>query len=361
LSVPRTIRILGAGPSGLTAAINLVRAGFPVEVYERKPDCGLRFTGDLQGLENWSTEHDVLDEIRSYGVEPDFLATPSRTIDMVGGRETTRIELPNNGWYLVERGTSPHSVDQRLRAQAEAAGVVIHFDATLPEAEADIIATGPRKRDLVAVGKGIVFDTDAPDTSVMLLGHSVARTGYTYLLIANGRGVLCCGIFESFDRIHDCFEESKRLIEARYTFNIRSPRQFGGVEGFSLQPRFQMGNQLLVGEAAGVQDLLWGFGIRTAIRSGYVAARSIIENRSYDELANELIVPGLKASAVGRWLWELGRIRNYEWTLRLLRAQRDQVRFIRMVYSWTPLHRLLYPLAAASLARRYGHFKPNSE
>jgi len=38
------IRILGAGPSGLAAAITLAAAGRDVEVYERRGDCGTRFT-----------------------------------------------------------------------------------------------------------------------------------------------------------------------------------------------------------------------------------------------------------------------------------------------------------------------------
>ncbi len=44
-----TIKILGGGISGLTAAINLKCAGIDVEVYERKRFCGKR-TGDFQFL-----------------------------------------------------------------------------------------------------------------------------------------------------------------------------------------------------------------------------------------------------------------------------------------------------------------------
>jgi len=44
----RPIRIAGAGPSGLAAAIVLAKAGRAVEVHEAKRDVGTRFIGDLQ-------------------------------------------------------------------------------------------------------------------------------------------------------------------------------------------------------------------------------------------------------------------------------------------------------------------------
>ncbi len=49
----RTIKIAGAGISGLTAAIVLARAGYRVKVYERMNEVGKRFNGDFQGLMNW--------------------------------------------------------------------------------------------------------------------------------------------------------------------------------------------------------------------------------------------------------------------------------------------------------------------
>ena len=88
LSAARRIRIAGAGPSGLVAAITLARAGYDVDVFERRSACGARFGGDLQGLENWSSETDVLDEFRALGVVPDFHAAPfTRGVQTDGTRD----------------------------------------------------------------------------------------------------------------------------------------------------------------------------------------------------------------------------------------------------------------------------------
>jgi flavin-dependent dehydrogenase len=78
MTEPETLHVVGAGPAGLTAAIVGRRAGRPVIVHERRQDVGCRFHGDFQGLENWSTERDVLDELAALGIEPTFDAIPFR-------------------------------------------------------------------------------------------------------------------------------------------------------------------------------------------------------------------------------------------------------------------------------------------
>lgn len=60
----------------MAAAITLARAGFDVTVYEQHPDVGHRFQGDFQGLENWTTEKDVLAELSGMGMRPISWPTP---------------------------------------------------------------------------------------------------------------------------------------------------------------------------------------------------------------------------------------------------------------------------------------------
>ena len=65
----KRINILGAGISGLTAAINLSKNGYETVVYERNSDVGLRFHGDIQGLENWSEKQDVIKDLKRFGIK----------------------------------------------------------------------------------------------------------------------------------------------------------------------------------------------------------------------------------------------------------------------------------------------------
>jgi hypothetical protein len=61
-----------------------------------------------------------------------------------------------------------------------------------------------------------------------------------------------------------------------------------------------------VGEAAGFQDYLFGLGIRYALTSGALAAKSILEGRDYDELWNEALGRKQETSLVNRFLYEAG-------------------------------------------------------
>ncbi|RLG17305.1 hypothetical protein DRN75_03820 [Nanoarchaeota archaeon] len=64
----KRVKILGAGLLGLTAAINLAKVGYDIDVFERNRDIGMRFHGDLQGLESWSEKDDILAELRQMNV-----------------------------------------------------------------------------------------------------------------------------------------------------------------------------------------------------------------------------------------------------------------------------------------------------
>jgi flavin-dependent dehydrogenase len=139
------IRILGAGPAGLAAAIVLAKAGRAVEVYERRARVGARFHGDYQGLENWSTKADALAELQKLGIETSFPHTRMPTLRIYNPRLAYRaVRPPRDLFCLVKRGSDPDTLDAALERQALVAGARIHFEQTLPEPEADIVATGPR-------------------------------------------------------------------------------------------------------------------------------------------------------------------------------------------------------------------------
>lgn len=350
------VNIIGAGPSGLASAIMLSKAGREVHVHERYETTGKRFQGDLQGLENWTQQEDVLDQFQSFGLDINFEATPFREVIFTDGKYSFQKTSKEPLFYLVKRGALPGSLDTALREQALRHNVQIHYRSHFPESDADILATGPIRTSLIANDKGVVFPTNLPNMAVGIFHDDYAYQGYAYLLVSEGYGCLCTVVFNDLHRLNTCFERTLDLARRMYPINLDKATPVGGLGSFCLNHPRQKEGARLIGEAAGFQDLLWGFGIRTAITSGYLSAQSILHQKDYATLVDEKLEPYLKSSVVNRYLWEKLKVSStpiIPYFLKIPMSVRTQ---FRLLYNFTPFHRLFFPLASKYIKKHY----PNS-
>src|ERR1043165_740027 len=174
------IRIAGAGPSGLAAAIVLARAGRKVEVHEAKRDVGMRFIGDLQVIEGASERETVPNFLDRIGLERNFYfrpATWATFYDHRGKARTIRSGQPYG--YFIRRGAEEGTLDRGLLAQARALGVDVRFNSRL--ADADIIATGPAAPDGLA--REMTWRTSDEERIDVFFNHHLAPGAYSYLLL----------------------------------------------------------------------------------------------------------------------------------------------------------------------------------
>ena len=148
--------IVGAGPAGLACAIVLARGGRRVVVREWKDRVGHRFHDDFQGLENWSRDADVLDELAGADIAADFEHhgfDRGTVFDPAGRRYEVHGRRPL--FFLVRRGPGEGTLDHALLDQAEAVGVEIRFNDRVRHFEdAGVQAAGPREVGMIAVGQG---------------------------------------------------------------------------------------------------------------------------------------------------------------------------------------------------------------
>jgi flavin-dependent dehydrogenase len=348
------IKILGAGLSGLTAAINLAKNGYNVEVFELREDCGKRFHGDLEGLENWSSRIDILDEIKSMNIELNFEYSPFKKMVFTDGEEKICIESKEPLFYLVKRGAFKGTLDQTLKKQAIESGVNIHFKVKKPPSDPNIIATGPIPGKATAVAKGIRFETDYENIAIALVNKKTSYKGYSYLLVDNNYGCMCTVCAYGYKNINRYFENTLKTFKKLTNLNIKNPKKVGGVGTFLIIPRLKKGDKIYVGEAAGLQDLLWGFGMRYAITSGFLAAKSITENISYSKLVKRKLIDKHRASMINRFFIE--RVDDYGKILleqsKKLKSKESKDIFYK-TYNLTPYGKLFYPLAFFTLLLRY--------
>ena len=344
-NVKKTITVIGAGPAGLVAAINLAKAGFTVTLHESAPSVGHRFHGDFQGIENWTTGDGVQNFLGRIGVEINFRFEPYRGgIFLSPTLERREIRTREPLFYLVERGGKEGSLDFGLLQQAQAAGVKVDLNArSWTVDEEGVIAVGPRAADVIA--KGVLFNTDAQDEAYAMVDDRIAPKGYAYLLINRGKATLATVIYQDFRNEKTYFQRALNSFQKIVPLAMRNVREFGGYGNFFLRPSAVDGKKIYLGESAGFQDALFGFGMRYAMTSGFLAAQSIIHGSSYDELWKETLLPLLRVSASNRMIYEFLGNRGYQFVFKRIATRADLRDALGRQYnpSWWKVP--LFPLA----------------
>lgn len=228
----------------------------------------------------------------------------------------------------------------------------------MPEDSVDIVATGPNPNNgIFGIDKGVIFKTDAKDTAIGVVNSELADNGYSYLLITKGYGCLATCLTSNFDKIGEYFDKSKDFLLDRLDVPFSDVKRVGGMGSFSLEGRLKDGDRLYVGEAASLQDFLWGFGIRTAITSGHLAARSIIDGEDYEENAKQHFTNRLKASVVNRYFWEKDSKRGYPLIFWAITSSKDASKFLRSFYNFNLFQRLVFPFASRHFRKNYPHLQ----
>ena len=300
------IRIAGAGPAGLTAAIVLARAGRSVELHEAKSDVGKRFIGDLQIIENASSQETVPRLLERLGIESNFYlrgGTWARFYDHRGRAREIRSHLPYG--YFIRRGPFQGTLDRGLLGQALDRGVKVLFNSRLQPADADIVATGPASPDGLA--REITFRSDLPETIDVYFDHRLSPGGYSYLFVLDGIATFGCAIVADFKNIDRYFDAALANAQKLHPFDTSDDQRTGySYMNFHLKLRATEGAARFAGEAAGFQDYLFGLGLRYAVTSGALAAQSVIESKSFDELWQRELGPKQQTSLINRFLYEAG-------------------------------------------------------
>jgi|SRR3989338_2359789 len=344
----KTIKIAGAGISGLTAAINLAKAGYKVEVYEKNEISGKRFHGDLQGIENWSFGQDALDFLGEVNIKTNFDYRGFRNVSLWGpGGFQKEIVLPTPAFYLVKRGIGKGCLDYGLQNQVSAyKNITIFYNQAVKPQDVDIVASGPFKQgsNVDGVVTGYIFKTNIEDQAVLILDDYYAIDGYSYFLVCNNYGVIASCIFRNYKDSSLYRERTLKLCKKYKRFGMEEVKQFGGTGNFFLG-KIPPDKKIYIGEAGGVQDYLWGFGMRYALLTGYLAARSIIKKENYYDLFRREILPRLRTSVVNRLIFKLfNRVNRKMFINKIVKAE-NPINFLGRFYSPSFLKDLIYPLA----------------
>ena len=357
------IEISGAGPAGLAAALAVVRSGQQACVHERRDEVGKRFHGDFQGLENWTTDIDVLEELDTLGIEVSFEHTPFYEVTCFSPDGIPReFRSAKPLFYLIRRGSEAGCLDVTLKQQALDAGVELRFGETINRLPSGgIVTQGPRRADAIAAG--YLFETDMANGAYAAISNQLAPKGYAYLLICKGRGTLASCLFDDFHNERQYLDRCVEFFTEKVGVRMTDPRRFGGSGNFSLPRTARKGNILYAGESAGFQDPLFGFGIRWALISGAEAGRALADDdpARYERVWKRRLRDFHRTAASNRWFYARLGDRGYAAALRNYPQGEDVRVWMKKAYAPSLWKRLWYQAVVLRHNRPLQHTHENCD
>jgi flavin-dependent dehydrogenase len=339
------IRIVGAGLSGLAAAISLAREGYSVDVFDINSESGQERATDWDAVENWTTPQDFLKLLSQWGIEARFdVVCPDRVevFDQAETRYTLSTRRPL--MYLIRRGIEPGSLDQSLKQQALEMGVCLYYDHPCAPEEVDIWAAGlPQNGFFLNVG--VTFRTPQPDTLAYLVSPDVAPNAFAYLAIVHGIGKITVFLTEDYQNARQYLNLAMEAFQRLKNLVMDDVRVHSGFGGMSLADQAGIGSQYVVGEAAGYYDYFSGFGVRYALISGTLAALAIHRQVDYLSMVAQQITPTVRASMVHRMLYDIAGAKLAPAFFRNSTGSAIGHERFEQWYRGGALERLLWPLA----------------
>ena len=279
----KSVKILGAGLSGLSCAINLVKKDVAVEVIEKRDSIGKQNNPNYQVLNGSVTPKEYLESLnlkpkyRQIVKEKCFFATNSRDFDF----------KLNSKVYFIQRG-GPDSLEAGLYKQAVDSGVKFKFNTIAKAKEVDVIATGPKSVDAIAYGEvyeGVDFDSE--HFYVMYDDKYSPRGWYLYAVpYDNKLAVMNCCSQPHVGKVKLLLKKAiseKNILKDAIGGN-KPVSYMGGYGNVELPKSAVDDGRLILGEAAGFQDPFRGLGMAFALESGKLAADAITGGLDYDRL-----------------------------------------------------------------------------
>lgn len=337
----KEIKIAGAGIAGLTAAINLKLAGYEVVVFEKNADVGGTHN-DFEGLENWTREEDILDFLKKINIDSDFHHKPCREVNAFGPENNKLVVKSDIPFlYLVKRGSDADSLDQYLKRKALNVGVKMEFNKRVEPEDVDIVATGPPKPR--GIGYGISFKTDLADGLHAIWDNKLVPYGYAYLITVDGVGTMGVAVPYFYSSMAKKYlSEATERFKSFFQFQITEPREFSGFANAAI---IRSKKKIYVGEAGGFQDFLWGYGMRYAFLSGYLAGQAIINKKDYWLMVRQELHPSMKASVVNYVVSHAIRQIGWSRIIKRFSNSADKRKMLQKRYYFSWRKKILYPFA----------------
>ncbi|MBN1881536.1 MAG: NAD(P)-binding protein [Deltaproteobacteria bacterium] len=280
----RTVEIIGAGLSGMTAGICLAREGYQVTILDAQKEIG----GSPAMHPSVHTTPAQLPELIEYigiDISDNFVRCDPYPIFHYNKKV---LKFPayvaHNSAYSIERGPRPSSIDHFLYRLAKEAGVSFTFGERMEFSDlapGTIVATGLAPdaykklgvayRDLYGVWSHQETD-DPSSTAFVYMGFFSQDYAYT----ARVNGLDYSLLFSHHDPTEKDMAAYKRVLRA--VESKEYPEPWRRVKMcVSAEPKLFSDGLILAGTLGGMIEPFWGYGIVGALISGRLAATAVTD------------------------------------------------------------------------------------
>jgi len=202
-----------------------------------------------------------------------------------------------------------------------------------------------------------VFKTNFPNHVTLQLNDKLAPGAYSYLIVIDGIGLICTCLWRQQSKSDRFLNETINWYEKKYPELDRVPiKRVGGKGDFAIHSSYKSDGRYYVGEAGGLQDFMWGFGMRYAITSGVYAAKDILGESDYELEIKSKLLPKLKTSVVNRFLMNRIGDRGFKqvakYWMRHQKKHGDGLLFIEKIYNWGIFRRFIFFFANLGMLKK---------
>ena len=295
----KAVVIRGGGISGLAAAIGLAREGRRVKVLERPGYPEKMKHAGFRTLENFTRDEDVCGLLDDLGIRRDLFLMPLHQAVLFNHKRLPFVVSSGKPFvYLIRRGSEPGSLDRALFERARALDVEFSTGDVPP----DILATGPAQADGIALERH--FHSDQAFRIWAYFDALHAPGAYAYLFTHGGLGTFGTAITRDFGNLKKHAAFCWEAFQSLESFPVEGMEERGSWMNFYLPESYEEKGVKFAGEAAGLQDFLFGLGMRMGMESGLLAARAILKGEDYTSLVRARFERFLKRGVAHRFLYE---------------------------------------------------------
>jgi len=282
-------KIIGAGMAGLASGITLANGGMNATIYEQHSAVGTSVGHNIMAIRNYNLPFDQMEEFNRLGLKLKDAKPIYKIIKYSpSGKHMEVFSKDKPIFYAIMRGPNEKSsFDVQLANQFESEGGKLELNQKKNLKFGDIIANRNIFSNFACVGSEFVDVEVDPETIIFFMNNKYSPQGYLYMVpwgeneisLASTNYDLNAPLKVLFNRFIAENEIITKILEGSSVLNDFACTAYSNVPSTA-----KINGHLVVGSAAGFLDSARGFGVKYALLSGVLAAKSILEKKDYDKL-----------------------------------------------------------------------------